>query len=111
MIVTYLTDYERELYASVPDKELNEYLQEVRKKFDNKYLLQEYVVKTKQLFRKEKQRVFYTLYFGSGVEVQIINFASDGEGSINTGVTKSYLITYFLGLLNGFEYKERFKNN
>lgn len=101
MIETYLTDEELERFKSVTDEELNKLLQEVNENFGDKYRIDETFYQYKKyFFSKPVKRVRYTLYaIMSSPSVQCINFASDGKSSINTSVTKSYLMTYFYGLL------------
>jgi hypothetical protein len=105
MITTWISEHEGKQYSQVQDKDLNELFQEVRQTFNNTYLLQESCYDTRgfwaRLFRKPKQ-IFttYTLYAGSGIDYQVINFCQDHSWS-NTSVTKSYIMTYFFGLING----------
>jgi hypothetical protein len=40
------------------------------------------------------------------MEVQCINFCSDGESSLNPMVSKSYVVTLLIGMLNGYDYKD-----
>jgi len=103
---TYIHDYEREKWSSVKDRDINLLLQEVREKFGDKYLVQEREFTTKKWLRKPVTRTLYDVYCGSGMEVQCINFCSDGESSINTTVSKSNVVTLFIGMLNGYDYKE-----
>jgi hypothetical protein len=106
MICTYLSKDEREKYTAVTDPDLNELFQEVREAFGT-YYLYERAIKPKRgfftsWFEKPKEQMVYTLYAQlSHDEVQIINFPRDWPYSINTGVPKSYIMTYFYGLLNG----------
>lgn len=106
MITTWISEREAKEYAQVKDAELNELFQEVRQIFKNSYLLQEHYIDTRgfwgRLFDVVKPKVVvYTLYAGSGIDYQVINFCQDHSWSINTGVTKSYIMTYFFGLING----------
>jgi hypothetical protein len=39
------------------------------------------------------------------IDAQVINFPQSHEWSINTMVDKSYIMTYFLGMLSGQNYK------
>lgn len=106
MITTWISEHEVKEYSQVTDEELNELFQEVRKLFKNTYLLQENRIDTRNFWRKllgdtNPNIVVYTLYVGSGIDYQVINFCQDHSWSINTGVRKSYIMTYFFGLING----------
>lgn len=110
-MTTFLYDHElRDFtsFTSVQDKELNELFQEVRSKFDNKYLINERVFTTKKWFRKPISKTVYTLYnlLNKAGEVQVINFASDSPNSMNYYVPKSYIMTYFYGILTGMKYEK-----
>jgi hypothetical protein len=109
-IYTYMNPNEVEAYATVTDKELNELFQEVRKKFNGTYLLQERITPQKRMFfsswfKQLPDTKSYQLYSYDGgkgtVEVRCINFAQEHDWSINTEVSKSYILTYFYGLLAG----------
>lgn len=106
MITTWISEHEAKEYSQVKDSELNELFQEIRQTFKNAYLLQEHCFDTRgfwaRLFRKPKQTfITYTLYAGAGIDYQVINFCQDHSWSINTSVPKSYIMTYFFGLING----------
>jgi len=104
MICTYYGQDELDKMLSVSDKDLNELYAEIRKVFEGKYYLKEKTFIVKSLFRKTVERKVYTLLYQAApndMEVQVINFCQDHDWSINTKVTKSYITTYFLGLLNG----------
>lgn len=107
MITTYLHPHEFKSYSSVKDKDLNELFQEVRSKFGDNYFLQEIEVTKERLFRVPITTTYYCLYarrrgnIPNDSEVQIINFARDHEYSISTDVPKSYIMTYFYGMLTG----------
>jgi len=108
MMTTFLYDHELRDFTSVQDKELNELFQEVREKFDNKYLIHERVFTTKKWLRKPISKTVYTLYnlLNKAGEVQVINFASDdSQYSMNYYVPKSYIMTYFYGVLTGIKYR------
>lgn len=102
---TYISDHNRRDWASVKDNYINKLLQEVREKFDNNYLIQEREFTTKKWFRKPVTTILYDIYYGKGVEVQCINFCRDGEQTLNPMVSKSYVVTFLLGMLNGYDYK------
>lgn len=105
MMTTFYNDNELEGYKTVQDKELDELLQEVRQKFDNKYFLIENKYTIKKWLKKPEIKTFYTLlYRYNNIECQVINFCREHDGSINTGVPKSYIHTLFCGLLNGYDY-------
>ena len=103
---TYLGDYEFNKFKSVSDKELNELFQEVRN-IDDKYFLEEREFEIKKRFKKPTKEVRYTLYkqLRNDCEVQVINFAG-GKSSINGLVDKSYIMTLFYGIINGFNIKK-----
>jgi hypothetical protein len=102
MIGTWISDYEIPNLSKVDDKELNDLFQEVRKEFDNKILIQETISYTRNFFGKKTSFTMYTVYYlHSNMDAQIVNFPQDRDWSINTMVPKSYVMTYFLGLLSG----------
>jgi hypothetical protein len=111
MICVLLTEYDKGRYTTVQDVELNELLQEIRTEFKGVYLLREYFVKQKRgfftsWFKEDEYNTFYELYADLGHwDTQVINFARESGSSINTLVPKSYIITYFLGLLNGKKHR------
>lgn len=114
MVTTYLRDSELEAFKTVPDKELNELLQEVNQKTGGKFLIEEHAYEQQTgflWFRKTKLVKFYTLYGVLSLpEVQAINFCQEDKWpgwSINTSVTKSYIVTYLLGLLAGMAYNKK----
>lgn len=103
---SYYNDNELEQFKSVTNKELNELLQEIRL-IDDRYYLQERSFITMKLFKKPVEHFYYTLLFQyNGVECQVINFAQDSNCSINSGVSASYIFTYFFGLLTGLNHKQ-----
>lgn len=108
MISTWLNDNDLKEYSRVNDAELNELFQEIRQITDNKFYIQETVWKDNPPFwRKAKPSVtYYSLYAVQGWDAQVINFAQDHSWSINTGVTKSYIMAFFYGLLAGRRYPE-----
>lgn len=106
-ITTWLDDNDRETYKNVHDKELNELFQEVRQKVSNRYLIQQHVhIKRKWIFGKSQQVWHYTLYIDLEFEAQVFNFPSE-QSSINGLVSKSMLMTYFFGVINGFDSAQR----
>lgn len=109
MITTWLTPNEIKAYSSVQDEQLNEIFQEVRSKFHDLYLLEETTIKVRRAWwRKPEKRTVYTLHvlINRFNECQTINFVQDHDCSINVNVSASYIITYFLGLLNGSREKK-----
>ncbi len=106
-VVTFLSNEEINLYKSVEDRELNTLFQEVRNTISNNYLIRTFEIKEKKWFSNPKIKYRYCLYYNLGSEVQVLNFP-DSEPyvswmSSSDIVTKETIITYFLGLLNGFE--------
>lgn len=101
---TYLSQSEREKWVSVEDKDINELLQEVRGTFGNEHLISSRQVVGKRFLRKPITKTLYSIYVGKDVEVQVINFCQEHAWSINSDVTKSYVITYLLGMLTGYAY-------
>jgi hypothetical protein len=100
-ICTYITDSEKEQWTSVSDKEINRLLQEVRQ-IDPKCLIQERECTIKRMFRRPKTLRLYTVYnYVSYGEAQIINFCQEHTWSLNTAVSRSYVITYLYGILSG----------
>lgn len=102
-ITTFLSETQKELYSRVSDKDLDKLFQEVRKTFNDRYFLWEKEVLVKRYFRRSKCIKLYVLYYNysGGSEVQEINFQQESGWSINTMITRSYITTYFYGLLNG----------
>lgn len=111
MISTFYTKDELYSYKSVTDPELNELFQEIRSLESNYYLKEMTFQSRKKFMRKKSPDITrYELLYDCGCgECQIINFNQDHEGSINTWVSKSYIMTLFLGWLNG--YKRGNQNN
>lgn len=111
MIATWISEWEKPHLSKVNDKELNDLFQEVRKEFDNRFYIQETLYDRRTWLDKllgdwKKTGKLYTLYYLPGdIDAQIINFPQQHKWSINTMVDKSYLITYFLGMLSGKNYK------
>ena len=115
MITTWINQEEQKHYSSVEDKELNEVFQEVRERLDKRFLIQTVRYDRRTLwqrlisdYRKNVGNV-YALYMMTGtIDAQVINFAPiEGTWSINTSVTKGQLMTYFFGLLGGYDYAMR----
>lgn len=105
MITTWLNEQELKQYSHVVDEELNELFQEVMEKFEKRVYLEERKIYTKRFFIT-KELTLYTLYIHNGHEAQIVNFA-DPKYSINTLVTKEFIMTYFYGLLSGLNYNKK----
>jgi hypothetical protein len=108
MISTWISEHEVPNLSKVDDKELDELFQEVRKVFNNGFLIQttKYDNRTWWDLPTEnylKTGTLYTLYhMDKFPDAQVINFPPiEGSRSINTSVTKGQLMTYFFGLLAG----------
>lgn len=107
-IYTFLHEHEKQKYIAVSDYELNEVFQEVRKRTGKSYLLREFKgVKRVGLFRKKVEFIEYELYADCGFDAQVINFCRDWDWSINSLVPKSYIMTYFFGILTGLTISEQ----
>lgn len=100
-ITTYLSEHEKTTFRTIADKDILELIEEVEQKTGVRYLIQEYSREKRQWFRKSQIKKVYTMYADMGHEAQVLNFAQDHDWSINTCVTKSYVITFLLGILNG----------
>ena len=112
MISSYYCQEELEKFTTVEDKQLNDLLQEIRNKISVHFYLQTITRTERPLFRKPKVFVYYQMLLShtkrdldTVQEVQIINFCQDHAWSINTIVTKSYVVTFFLGMLCEFHRK------
>lgn len=104
MIVSYYNKNELEAVKKVSDKELNELLQEIRQKDDRYYLIEKKISISNGWFKKPTEKIGYTLLFNThSSECQIVNFYQEHGLSINNTVSKSYIYTFFLGWLNGYE--------
>lgn len=106
MIQTYLRPEEKEKMKSVGDKEIDELLKEVNEIFADRYFISEQSRTEKPFLRKKRVLWYYSLYaqlLPDGMEVININFCQDHDCSINTLVKKSYIVTYLLGMLSGWE--------
>lgn len=107
MITTWINEEEKKAFSHVDDKELDELLQEIRKEFDNKFLIQTTRYDHRTLWDRltsnyMKTGKSYTLYVMlDKMEAQVMNFPQSHKWSINTAVDKSYIMTFFFGLLNG----------
>lgn len=106
-ITTWISEHEKPSLSQVDDEELNELFQEVRKKFPGKFLIQTTRYDRRNWLDKLmgswiKTGKLYTLYYMlDHIDAQVINFPpQEGTWSINTAVPKSYIMTYFFGLLN-----------
>ena len=110
-IVTYYNKWELDNYLEVKDKELDKLYQEVRQLFDERYYLIEKKFNTNVGFLRRENwvtyyKVIYRVYEGGYPEFQILNFPSP-EGGFNEFVSKSTVETLFLGLINGYNYKNK----
>lgn len=108
MITTWLNDNDLVEYSKVKDPELNELFQEIRQITNKKFYLQETLWRDNPPFwRKAKPPItVYTLYAVNGWDAQVINFHQDHDWSINTGVSKAFIMAFFYGLLAGRRYPE-----
>lgn len=101
MICTWLNEQEFEKYKQVSDKDVNDLLRDIRA-IDDRFYINEVKVSMNRLFRKPVVKSYYTLYIClGGMDVQAINFCQEHTWSINTSVSKSYMVTYLLGVLHG----------
>lgn len=99
---TYITDQDIERWSKATDKDINDILQQVRA-VDDRWMIYEYTIIKRRWFKKDTLLTLYSIRVKqSSHEARIINFAQDHEWSINELVTKSYILTYLYGLLNGF---------
>ncbi len=109
-MTSYYSEQELQNYISVKDKDLNTLFQELRKLIPDRYYLRESSVTLKNFFRvKKKELTFYSLLFRYGndndFECQNINFEVTGsKSSINISVEKSYIMSMFYGLINGYSH-------
>lgn len=102
----YMDNNELLRYTKVADKDLNEIFQEVNEMFPDKFFVRETTFVTKKWFVPDIVTTTYSVYAKvSTGEVQCINFCREWEYSINTDVPKSYVYTYFMGLLGGYAQK------
>lgn len=107
MMVTYLTNLEKNLMESLADSDLNEIYQEVRK-IDSRIYIEAREFKIKpHFFSKTKKITNYTMFISNGGEAQIYNFPNISEGSsINPYVSRNQIYTYLLGFLNGHSFSK-----
>src|ERR1700761_7758197 len=104
MICTWYNKEERDKLKSTSDKNINDLLKEVNVAFGDKYFIREFSISVKKLFRSTQTIKKYTLYSHLCYdEVMCINFCQDWDWSINTQVSKSYIITYLLGIMSGYQ--------
>lgn len=100
--------YELKEFKTVDvDYGLNELLCEMNEKFDNKFLVQTNTSTHKYpwyRFKEPKKIHRFSVYYGHGPDVQMINFSSDT--GINVSVDKHTVTTFFIGCLAGFDYKK-----
>lgn len=90
---------------SVSDNDINTIFQELRE-YHTGWYVKEHIFKRKKLFKRIRH-VSYSVYFRSKIDCQAINFY-DPEGKINIRVSKDIIITYLMGLLNGYQLKSFF---
>jgi hypothetical protein len=107
-IYTFIRMEEQQLMKTTGDAQINNLLKEVNSKMKFGFVISEReVTPRRRLFKKPKPYNVYTLYGCSGGEdVQVINFCQDHDWSVNTVVSKSYIVTYLLGILAGLDRKE-----
>ena len=88
------------------DDDLNKLLKEVRA-IDSDFYLKKMEINPKKRFLKKRLpsiTLYELLYDYSGFgECQVVNFSQENSGGINTCVSKSYIETFFLGWLGGYE--------
>jgi hypothetical protein len=110
-ITTWYRHEEREQMTKTSDSDINELLDEVNSKADNKILISERKIIPRRgifssLFSNPKPYFIYELFIHlGGDDCQVINFCQDHDWSINTHVRKSYIVTYLLGILSGLNRK------
>lgn len=100
---------------SVEDKDLNEYFQKVRNKVSDKYFIETHTHYHKHWFRNDDISKLYTLYYAVSGEYQVFNFPCNelkcpSDIHIHTYATRETLITYFIGLLNGYDQGRKDEN-
>lgn len=106
-ITTWISEHEWPSMSTVQDKELNEVFQQVRQKYPGKFLIQSHRYDNRTWFDRMtgnyiRTGTIYTLYnMLNKIDAQVINFppGESNSFSINTSVHKSYLMTFFFGLL------------
>lgn len=104
-----MTEWDRQNWHQVKDKEVNALLQELRGINSNIYMT-ERIVEFKKFLRKRITFSIYTMYIDSSYDAQIINFCPEaGKSSINTSVSRQLMITYMLGMLHGYHKQQKEK--
>lgn len=108
MMTQYYSQYQLEVATTVKNEELNSKLQEVRSLNNNYYLIERTIKVKSGWFSKPKEKTVYTLlYHIGGSECQLVNFDQESDWSINVEVPKSYIMTFFIGYLNGHLHKTK----
>lgn len=101
---TFYSLLELEQLSRVPDKDIDELLQLVRKEVDDRYYIRASEEITKRVFRKSTSKTVYLVIFQNERGKQscdLLGFYT--ETGTQYHVSKSYIMTYLCGLLNGKE--------
>lgn len=101
-VTAYYSKTELESFKFVKNADLNELYQEVRELFPNHYLKEMEFSEPKKLLKQQQYKTKYMLLIDMGGESQMFNFPSD---SFNFCVDIQIIMTYFYGLLNGYNKK------
>lgn len=107
MIQTFLTEEETKTFSKVKDPEINDLFQEIRRAFKGRYYVQEVQVQVKDKWYKSPlNKTVYAVYCSNGHEFQVINFGP----SLQTFADKPLIMTYFFGLINGYNFWRQVQN-
>lgn len=92
----FLSEWDRERFSKVSDKELNEEFQEARK-YDNSLLISEYTKITRYLWKRDISETMYQVYHDTNPNEETYQaiYQMSGSGS------KGLVIAYLHGIING----------
>lgn len=103
MMCIYLNSQEMKAYASVDDKEIDEYLQKARRFFKG-LLIRKFVLYRKKgwLNKPQSFELFSIYWVMRDPEVQVVNFPNQNK-AICTEAPKEIILTYLIALLYGYQ--------
>jgi len=114
MITTYITDTEAKIRLNrITDKGLLDLFLQIKILQPCINIEARKVTSKNGLFRGSNNRVVYSLYYDllrevddsdttKGREYQCVNFPQENSTGINLSASKSYVMTYLNGILNGY---------
>jgi len=102
---TTLTKEQETAFSKVQDTELDDLLQEIRDKFDNRWFIQSETVTRTNWIGKKESSTLYTLY-NKISETEAIKVKFKRKSTVYTLVPKHYIMIYLYGMLEGNKKRE-----